>query len=156
MSELPSTADSNGRKTDGTFARGHKLAKGNPFAKKTAQIRAALFKCITVEDIRIAAMAQIKKAKKGDRFAFAEILDRTIGKPINADPEAAEKALAILIDRSINVSMEKIDYNVLAEKIIQYASDANSRRDAADSGGESIHTDKALSDTTAISRVARS
>lgn len=76
-----------GRDRKGKFAPGNPGGPGNPNAKRTAEIRQALLMALTPEDMAIAVRALIEAAKQGDVRAFAELCDRTIGKPIQMDLE---------------------------------------------------------------------
>jgi hypothetical protein len=81
----PSTAVNNGRNADGSFAQGNRFGTGNPFAKKVAQLRSMLLSEIKPADIRKIIRLLIDKAKKGDIIAAKEVLDRAIGKSVEAD-----------------------------------------------------------------------
>ena len=83
----PSTNGANGRDHAGRFARGNTGGPGNPHARKIQQIRSALMKAIRPSDIKIAVEKLVEAAKAGDRFALAELLDRTIGRAIPMDVE---------------------------------------------------------------------
>jgi hypothetical protein len=89
----PLTPASDGRAAGGRFAPGNKLGRGNPHAKRVNRIRAALMKAVKPEDIRLAAVEIVNQAKAGDLKAFAELLDRTIGRPVPADLEERLAAL---------------------------------------------------------------
>lgn len=95
----PLTTVQTGRDTrTGRFGPGNAFAKGNPHNARTAAVRAALAEAVTPEGIKAAAEKLLAQAIEGDRFAFAELLDRVIGKPVGADIlariEAIEEALA--------------------------------------------------------------
>jgi hypothetical protein len=81
----PSTHGSNGQGTNGRFLPGNKLGRGNPLAGRAAQIRAGLMQACTPERMRKAAERLMSQAEAGDRQAFAELCDRTIGKATNQD-----------------------------------------------------------------------
>jgi hypothetical protein len=83
----------NGRTATGKFAPGNKAGRGNPLNQRVQQLRAALLRSVTPEDIAQAALMLVKQAKSGDRFAFAELLDRTLGRPVQADVLARLEAL---------------------------------------------------------------
>ena len=93
-----STTGPYGRDEQGRFKQGNKCAKGNPFAKKVARLRAALLSAITPADIKSIIQKLITRAKAGDIVACREVLDRCIGKPIEMDflerLEGLEKMLA--------------------------------------------------------------
>ena len=104
----PSETGSNGRDNAGRFAPGNRLAKGNPFSRRMAQLRSALISAVTEDDLRGIIQALIEKAKKGDVAAAKEVLDRTLGKPQEADliarMEELEEILATHRGRSSNGS----------------------------------------------------
>jgi hypothetical protein len=81
----PSTPVGNGRDNRGRFGKGNKMATGNPLNQRVQLLRAALLRAVTPEDIEEAALRLVEQAKGGDRFAFAELLDRTLGRPVQAD-----------------------------------------------------------------------
>jgi hypothetical protein len=88
----PSTTEANGKdKKSGKFLPGNKCAKGNPFAKQVAQLRAAFYEALTEEDLKEVAMALIKKAKKGDVAAIKELLLRVMGQPQIPPPPPTEE-----------------------------------------------------------------
>jgi hypothetical protein len=75
----------NGRGAGGKFGVGNAFGRGNPHNRRAQQIRAALLKAVKPADIKAAAEKLMEAAKGGDRQAFAELLDRTIGRPSPAD-----------------------------------------------------------------------
>lgn len=85
MSTEPSTTDDNGRRGDGTFGPGNKVAKGNPYAKRVAKLRAALFKAVTPADLTEVVGALLTQAKRGDVASIKELLQRLLGPPVEAD-----------------------------------------------------------------------
>ncbi len=89
----PSTHGDNGRGSDGRFGPGNTLGRGNPLAGQAARLRAALFDAVSEADLRAVVAALIAKAKGGDVRAVAELLDRTIGRPTEADLLARLEAL---------------------------------------------------------------
>ena len=98
MPDGPSTHGDNGRGHAGRFASGNRFGRGNPLAGRAAKIRAALLMAVTPEDVHAAALAVLAQAKAGDLRAFAELLDRTIGRPTQQDVlerlEALERVVA--------------------------------------------------------------
>jgi hypothetical protein len=92
MSESPSVA-SNGRGRNGTFAKGHKFAKGNPHAAKAQKLRNALFQTVSVAKLRRVLNRLIEKAIEGDVSAIKLLLDRLLGRPLAADVEERLQAL---------------------------------------------------------------
>ena len=83
----PSSKASNGRDQDsrGRFLPGHKLSKGNPYARKIAKLRAALLAAISEADIRKVAKQLVKAATGGDVAAARELFNRVLGHPLTAD-----------------------------------------------------------------------
>ena len=75
-------APKNGRdpKT-GQFVEGWKGGPGNPNNGKVLALRRALLATVTEQDVKDVIAKLVSMAKKGDRFAIRELLDRTLGKP---------------------------------------------------------------------------
>lgn len=92
----PSPSGPNGRGKRGQFGPGNSFSRGNPFAKRVAQIRSALMRSIKPADIRLAVKALVERAKAGDRFALAELLDRSVGRPASSvEAEIMERLKAL-------------------------------------------------------------
>ncbi len=70
-----------GRDGHGRFAKGNRISRGNPLARRVARLRAALVRAVTPEDIAAVVAALVEKARSGDVAAARELLDRTLGKP---------------------------------------------------------------------------
>jgi hypothetical protein len=92
-----------GRGPNGKFAVGNKGGPGNPHAASAAKHRAAFWKSIKDSDVG-RALKTIRKvmddeaAKPADRLAAArELLDRVVGKPIQADVLERIEALELLV-----------------------------------------------------------
>ena len=64
---------------------GNQFSLGNPHAKRVNEIRAALMQAADPDRIKTAALKLLELAEMGDRFAFSELLDRTIGKPATTE-----------------------------------------------------------------------
>ena len=79
----------NGRTARGQFAQGNPGGPGNPYAKRVADLRAALLESVTEQDIRAVARALVKRAKEGEIPAIRELLDRLMGKAGDNPPEDA-------------------------------------------------------------------
>ena len=79
----------NGRTARGRFAKGNPGGPGNPYAKRVADLRAALLESVTEADIRAVARALVKRAKAGEVAAIRELLDRLVGKAGDTPPEDA-------------------------------------------------------------------
>ena len=116
----PSDPVGDGRGSNGRFAKGNTYSRGNPHAAKVQQIRAALFDAITPEAIKAAAEKLLAQAAEGDRHALAELLDRTIGKPVMSDVLERVEAL----ERSV--------YEMSDDELMQLAVGARDRAEAAD------------------------
>ena len=81
----PSPNGGNGRATNGRFAPGNSGGPGNPFSKRVAQLRSALFKSVSPEDLRDVLAALLKQAKAGDVASVKELLQRLLGPPEAVD-----------------------------------------------------------------------
>ena len=81
MSESPSTNGANG----GRFKPGNPGGPGNPHAKHVAQLRSALLEAVTPTDMAAIITKLVADAKAGSVQAAKEVLERTLGKPIEAD-----------------------------------------------------------------------
>ena len=79
MSDKPLTTGDNGHRPDGRFAKGNKLAKGNPFAAKVAKLRAALLDSVSPDDLKRVVKTLLEQAEGGDVAAIRELLTRTLG-----------------------------------------------------------------------------
>jgi len=102
----PTETGSNGRDRKGRFASGNKYAKGNPYAKRVAQLRSALLAAITPADVKAIVKKLIEQAKSGDMVAIKEVLDRAVGKPVEADLFEKLESLERIIDELRNESQE--------------------------------------------------
>lgn len=64
-----------------------------------ARLRRALLRTVTPDDIAAIVRALVARAKDGDTLAAREILNRTLGRPLEADilerVEALERAQAV-------------------------------------------------------------
>ena len=86
MINTPSpTADNGDRGPNGQFLPGNRVAKGNPYAKRIGELRSALMAAITDADWQAVIRKLIDDAIAGDKAARAELLDRTLGRPLEAD-----------------------------------------------------------------------
>jgi hypothetical protein len=85
MATPPSPNGSNGRDNRGRFSKGNPGGPGNPFAASVGRWRAALMASITEKDIAAVVKALVKAAKAGEPWAVRELLDRALGRPVEAD-----------------------------------------------------------------------
>lgn len=74
----------NGRDAGGRFALGNAGGPGNPYARKVAQVRATLMRAVKLQDIKAIVQSLIERAKNGDVVAAREVLDRILGKSMQA------------------------------------------------------------------------
>jgi hypothetical protein len=79
--EQRATEDKAGRGPDGKFAPGNHLGRGNPFARKCAELRKALLNAVTAQDIAEIVAKLLEKAKAGDAAAARVLFSYTMGKP---------------------------------------------------------------------------
>ena len=70
-----------GRNSKGQFAKGNKAARGNPYAKKSADMRKAMYSAITPNDIRQIVNNLKAQALAGDLRAIGLLFDRIFGTP---------------------------------------------------------------------------
>jgi len=77
----PLPKGSKGRESNGRFKKGEwSGGPGNPYAKQSAELRAALYKAVTPKDIAEIAEKLVLKAKRADVPAVKELFDRLWGK----------------------------------------------------------------------------
>ncbi len=81
----PTPNGPNGRDERGRFAPGHPGGPGNPHAKQTGKLRSAMLKAVTEKDMRAVVMKLVELAKSGNVPAAKEVLDRCLGRPVEAD-----------------------------------------------------------------------
>lgn len=72
---------SNGRGEKGYFAKGNRLAKGNPNNKRMYEIRRMFLDAVDTEAVAMAARRLCAMAQLGDLDAIKILLDYAIGKP---------------------------------------------------------------------------
>lgn len=93
----------NGRDGLGRFATGNPGGPGNPHAKRVGELRSALMAAVRPGDVTAIVGKLVELAKAGDVRAIREVLDRTLGRPVEADLierlEALESLAAELRER---------------------------------------------------------
>ena len=100
--EARSPNGSNGRDAHGRFAKGNPGGRGNPHAAHVGQLRSALMAAVKPKDIRAVAARLVQMAKDGDVRAIKELLDRTLGRPQEADMiERLERLEELLMNGQI-------------------------------------------------------
>lgn len=67
------------RDENGRFIVGNKAAKGNPYAKKAAAMRKALYSSVSADDIRRIVATLKRQAAAGNLKAITILLDRLLG-----------------------------------------------------------------------------
>lgn len=75
------------RAPNGRFLPGWKGGNGNPYGQRLLQLRTALYKSVTPEDIQEVMAAMVAAAKKGDVAAAKLALSYTVGEPKKCDIE---------------------------------------------------------------------
>ena len=85
------------RGSDGRFLPGNVGGPGNPFARRTAELRSALLDAIDVDAIRRIVGALVAAAEDGDVAAARVLLERVFGRP--ADTETQERLEAAVEER---------------------------------------------------------
>src|SRR5260370_41631105 len=71
----------NGRDARGRFAAGNPGGRGNPLARRVAELRKGLLETVTDEELRIVAGQLMGKAKFGDLAAMKLLFQDVWGKP---------------------------------------------------------------------------
>jgi hypothetical protein len=91
-----------GRGADGRFSAGNPGGPGNPHAAAASRLRAKMLETITGGDVELAVSVireVMTKGKDADRLAAArELLDRSVGKPLPAEPTEDGQTAAALAD----------------------------------------------------------
>ncbi len=94
----PSPNGANGRGATGRFLPGNGGGPGNPYAKRVAALRAAMLDAISEGDTQAILRRLVELAKAGNVQAAKEVLDRCLGRTLEADLierlEQLEEALA--------------------------------------------------------------
>jgi len=80
----PTANGSNGRKPNGQFAKGNPGGPGNPFARRTARLRATLLDAVGEDGLSEIIQELVSAAKGGDVQAAKLVLSYTLGKPVDA------------------------------------------------------------------------
>lgn len=91
-----------GRDGRGRFAAGNTGGPGNPYAAAAGRWRAAVIASVSEEDVRAVMRALIAAAKRGEAWAVREFMDRTLGRPVEADLVARLEALEAAANRRLD------------------------------------------------------
>ncbi|MCA8979434.1 MAG: hypothetical protein KDC14_05375 [Planctomycetes bacterium] len=100
MSNQATTPFADGRDQRGRFSKGNSGGPGNPHAAQVGRLRSAMLNAIGEDDIRELVARLLELAKSGEIRAIKEVLDRTLGRPVEADLlERLEQLEALLSER---------------------------------------------------------
>lgn len=98
MNADPSANGLDGRDAAGRFATGNRGGPGNPYAKRVAALRVAMLEAVSEGDMQAILSKLVELAKAGNIPAAKEVLDRCLGRTLEADllerMELLEEALA--------------------------------------------------------------
>ena len=76
----PNSAGSDGRDRTGRFGPGNRSGRGNPFARRTAELHRALMDAVEPRMIAAIAKRLTKAALEGDVAAAKVVFDRALGR----------------------------------------------------------------------------
>ena len=107
MDPAPSCDGGDGRTEKGRFAPGNKYSRGNPLGAKASMFRAAMFECVTREEMQSVIRAVLLEAQNGSIPAAKELLDRLVGKAEAWDLMDRIEQLEALIERLTGVIDEE-------------------------------------------------
>jgi hypothetical protein len=107
------------RGVNGRFLVGHKGGPGNPYARRVAEFKNALYSAVSSDDITAIALKLVSNAREGDIPAAKLLLSYAIGAPIQNIQLDAEVAS----ERQIRLDQyfESIPANQLLD-ILRHAS----------------------------------
>jgi len=90
----------NGRDKGGRFVPGNSGGPGNPHAKQVAALRSAMLSAVSEEDMQAILGRLVALARSGNVPAAKEVLDRCLGRHLEADLlERLEQLEAVLAPR---------------------------------------------------------
>lgn len=81
----PKGNGNNGRDGRGRFTPGNRGGPGNPYARRTAELRSALYRAIGPDDVAAIIQSLLAAARKGDVAAAKLVLAYAIGEPVAHD-----------------------------------------------------------------------
>ena len=81
----PTRNGDNGRDAQGRFVCGNRGGPGNPFAKRTAELRSAMLDALTPDAVRRVVLRMIDSALDGDVAAAKIVLERAVGRVLEPD-----------------------------------------------------------------------
>ena len=86
-----STNGTNGRKSNGQFAKGNPGGPGNPYARHVARLRASLIEAVGDDGLKEIVQGMVTAAKGGDVAAAKLLLSYLLGKPVESvEPDYVE------------------------------------------------------------------
>lgn len=85
MNKPSANGDNGGRDASGRFTNGNPGGTGNPYAKKTAELRSAMIKAVSKKDIHLIVTKLIAEAKGGSVRAAELLFNRVFGAPVPVD-----------------------------------------------------------------------
>ena len=98
--DAPSPNGSNGRDGRGRFSKGNSGGPGNPYAQQVGKLRSALLRAVSEADMQAIVGRLVELAKEGNVQAAKEVIDRCIGRPVEADLfERIEQLEAVMKER---------------------------------------------------------
>jgi len=69
----------------GKFAKGNRIATGNPLASQVGRLRSTLIECVSPSDMKAIGQTLVRLAKAGDLAAARLLLSYTLGSPVELD-----------------------------------------------------------------------
>ena len=108
MTNPPSPNGPNDRDTHGRFVPGNPGGPGNPYASRASELYRAAMDAITPEHVRALIRKAIKMGLEGDVQAMKFAMDRVIGRPKEASPDAAAIAIALPVMKTAENCNEAI------------------------------------------------
>jgi len=81
----------NGRNSNGQFAKGNPGGPGNPYARHVARLRASLIEAVGDDGLKDIVQGMVTAAKGGDVAAAKLLLSYLLGKPVESvEPDYVE------------------------------------------------------------------
>lgn len=105
---LPKRATPVKRDANGRFQAGTRAGPGNPYARAVSQWREALSRAITPADLERVVGVLLAAGLRGEGWAIAEILKRTVGKPETALEADAQIVTAEFLRRQLALMNESV------------------------------------------------
>jgi hypothetical protein len=102
---MTATICTNGRDQHGRFTLGCSPGPGNPFSRRSNEIRRLFYEALNQEAAEEIVCRLVEAGRRGEKWAIIEILNRTIGKPLPG-------TTATVVDDEVSSAL---DYNRLSE-----------------------------------------